>query len=112
MMLRNVLFALVGASVGLSLGAMSMHIVALLRTHDWRGQLGYILSKLGWALAMLPILKALNAQAQIPATGLTYLFAAGVATASVGYAFVALDVNRTNRILATSVELDHGEDGA
>jgi uncharacterized protein YegP (UPF0339 family) len=100
--LRDVLLVLVGASVGLSLGAMAMHIVALIRTRDLRGQVGFIFSKLGWALVMLPILKALSAQSHVEATGLTYWFSAGVAIASVGYAFVAVDVNRANRILVAS----------
>jgi hypothetical protein len=99
---RELLLVLVGASVGLSLVAAALHIVALIRTHDWRGQLGYILSKLGWALVMLPILQALNAQSHVATTGLTEIFALGVALGSIGFAGVALDVNRANRVLAAS----------
>jgi hypothetical protein len=108
--LRDALLVLVGTSVGLSLGAMALHIVALVQTRDWRGQLGYIFSKLGWALVMLPILKALSAQSHVAATGLTYWFTAGTALASLGFMAVAVDVNRTNRLLAASAAKKVGLD--
>ena len=107
---RNVLLVLVGASVGLSLGAVALHIVALVKTHDWRGQFGHIVAKLGWGLVMLPLLKAISSAPRIAASGLTRLFELGVIVASVGFAFVAVDVNRTNRLLAASAAKKVGLD--
>jgi hypothetical protein len=89
---------------------MALHVVALVRTHDWRGQIGHIGAKAGWALVMLPILRALAASSRIQAAGLTRVFEAGVAIASVGFAFVAVDVNRTNRLLAASAAHQVGLD--
>lgn len=96
------LLILVGVSVGLSLGATCLHIVALIRTKDWRGQIGYIASKIGWALVMLPVIKALTTRHYAFAPGLTVPFTVGVVAASIGFAFVAVDVNRANRVLAAS----------
>ena len=108
--MRNTLFIIVGVSVGLSLGSMALHIVALIRIHDWRGQTGHILADIGWSIAMFPILKALSVQSHVEATGLTILFAMGVALVSLGMGFTAVDVNRSNRLLAVSAAKKVGLD--
>jgi hypothetical protein len=107
---RGLLLVLVGGSVGLSLGAMALHIVALIQTRDWRGQVGHITAKLGWGLVMLPLLKAISSAPRIAASGLTRLFELGVVVASVGFVFLAVDANRANRLLAASAAKKVGLD--
>jgi len=96
---RNVLLVLVGVSVGLSLGAFGLHVAALVTTRDWRGQIGHLTAKAGWALVMWPILRALIHIQSIPTNTDTVLFIAGIVLASVGFAFLAVDANHTIRLL-------------
>lgn len=98
--MRVVLLILIGASVGLSLGAIIMHLIALSHTHDFRGQVGAIASKLGWVLVMLPLLRAVGSVPRVETTWIVLTFECGLIVASIGFAFQALDVNRTNRVLA------------
>lgn len=101
-MLRLFLLTVLGLSVGLSLGACGLHVLALRRTGDWRGNGPHIVVKLGWAITMAPLIRALAVTQHVEGTWLAYVFAAGITLTSAGFLGIALDANRTVRLLAVS----------
>jgi hypothetical protein len=101
-MLRYILLILVGVSVGFSLAAMALHIVAGIRTKDWVGQIGFITTELGWTLVMLPILRALSLESHVQKSALTEIFTVGVVVIAIGFIYTAIEVNRTNRLFIAS----------
>src|SRR5438067_186381 len=100
-----ILETLLGASVGTALGAAAMNIVAMIRNHDVRGHLGYIMSKFGWTLVMVPLIAAIQKAPVLEATGLYWIFSVGVGVAAVGFLITARAERHGIRTLALYARL-------